>query len=578
MAPSRAAQKEGQEIRLEPIVQAFKNFRPQTDGGRPLLIVEGAGGLLVPITSQHTIRDLVVALELPLILVASTRLGTMNHLFLSREAARSAGIPVLGVLLVGDEDPELEEALTPHLDVPILARIPQMTAVTPDSVDRAATAELGRAILARMERQTPEGTRRLLQSDREIVWHPYSQHGLNEPILPVVSGRGAYLRLGDGREVIDGISSWWVNLHGHSHPEVAAAIARQAHQLEHVIFAGFTHQPAVELAELLVQGPSVKAMNLTRVFYSDNGSTAVEVALKMAYQFQHQRGQKQRQRFLALSGAYHGDTLGAMAVGEPDGFHTIFRTLLPQVDFVNPGDLTQLKKYLHDQPGVYAAFIFEPGVQGSAGMKSVCPSFLAEAVKLCQAAGILTIADEVFTGFYRTGKFLASETADLQPDLLCLSKGITGGFLPLAVTLTSERIFEGFLSPKVDQAFLHGHSYTANPIACAAAVASWKVLHSEDCQQRISRIVHQTEREVKRLGQHPRVRSIRHLGTIGVVEVDLSGNYFQGPLKALCRKALDQGVFLRPLGNVLYALPPYCVTEAELSQVYRVMGNLLDLI
>ncbi len=583
MAPSRAAALHGVEIDLGKIVQAWQDLDSRS------WVVEGAGGLLVPINSHQTTRDLIRALGLRMLLVASTRLGTINHTLLTLEAAERAGVSVAGVVLVGDDDPELELALSQVTSVPILTRIPILSELTPDSISQTAKEKFSLPVLkAIFGEQTffetsvvqeTQGTcvsdSNLAERDRNAVWHPYSQHGLGEPILPVVSAQGAYLKLADGREVLDGISSWWVNVHGHSHPEIAYAIYEQSRRLEHVIFAGFTHEPAVKLAEALVQQPTLQKAGLSKVFYSDNGSTAVEAALKMAFQYYVNRGSQPRERFLALSNSYHGDTLGAMAVGEPEGFHKIFRTLLPQVDFVVPGDLKSLKDYLVKNQDQYSAFIFEPLVQGAAGMKMYSPYFLKEAVEICQNEGILTIADEVFTGFYRTGRCFAFEYAGIKPDLLCLSKGITGGFLPLAVTLASEQVFKAFLSQEVRTAFLHGHSYTANPVACAAALASWEILQSEDCQKRIQAICRQTESEVATLRTHPRVSSVRSLGTIGVIEVEIGGSYFTGNLKSLTRKALDHGVFLRPLGNVLYVLPPYCMTSEELARIYSVIGELL---
>jgi adenosylmethionine-8-amino-7-oxononanoate aminotransferase len=570
IAPYRAAAIHGVEIDLQKVAAAWTALEDRT------WIVEGAGGLLVPLNARQTTRDLIRELGLRTVLVASSRLGTINHILLSIEALERNGVELAGVILVGDEDPGLEDALQEVSRVPILAWIPRLKEVSPIEIARVARERIGSSVLNRILGQPRlGGESNWAERDRSVIWHPYSQHGLGDPILGVASGKGAYLRLMDGREVIDGISSWWVNLHGHAHPEIARAIFEQSKKLEHVIFAGFTHEPAVALAEALVEHPFLKGAGLSKVFYSDNGSTAVEVALKMAFQYHINRGEKPRERFLALSNSYHGDTLGAMAVGEPEGFHKIFRSLLPQVDFVQAGDLAALKSFLSKNQGQYSAFIFEPLVQGAAGMKMYSPQFLKEAVELCQDEGVLTISDEVFTGFYRTGRCFASEHAEIRPDLLCLSKGITGGFLPLAVTLASEKIFDAFLSKDVKTAFLHGHSYTANPVACAASVASWRVLHSKECQERIAALSLQTEREVAAFRQNPRVSAVRSLGTIGVIEVATTGNYFAGSLKKLIAQALDQGVFIRPLGNVIYVLPPYCMTEQELSQVYRVISELV---
>lgn len=423
----------------------------------------------------------------------------------------------------------------------------------------------------------------LLSRDLRVIWHPYSQHGLGELILPVVSARGARLTIRDGdrtREVIDGISSWWVNLHGHSHPAIAEAIHAQARSLEHVIFAGFTHEPAVALAETLVEAFRARGLPMERVFYSDNGSTAVEAALKMAFQFHVNRGDRGRSRFLALRGSYHGDTLGAMAVGDPDGYHALFRPLLPPVDFVppeEPAGLEELERLLRLHPGGHAAFIFEPMIQGAGGMRLIPAGFLEQCARLCRRHGVLLVCDEVFTGFYRTGRAFAIEHTTVLPDLVCLSKGITGGFLPLAATLCTREIHEAFVSREMGTAFLHGHSYTANATACAAGLASWKLLADPTCQERIRRIAESTGRRIERLARHPAVRSARCLGTIGAVTLRREGSYFSLPRDGYVRAALERGVLLRPMGNVLYAVPPYCVEDGELDRIYATLEEIAGL-
>jgi adenosylmethionine-8-amino-7-oxononanoate aminotransferase len=416
----------------------------------------------------------------------------------------------------------------------------------------------------------------LADRDRGVLWHPYTQHGLGIAPLPVAAARGAWLTLADGRRVLDAISSWWVNLHGHAHPAMVEAIAAQAATLEQVIFAGFTHEPAVALAELLVAAAGERGTGLRRVFYSDDGSTAVEVALKMAYQYHALRGATTRRRFIALTGAYHGDTLGAMAVGEPSGFHSMFRPLLPEVDFVAPDDAPALERLLAGRPDQHAALIVEPMVQGAGGMRMHAPEFLRQAERLCRAAGLLMICDEVFTGFWRTGRLFAFEHAGLRPDLVTLSKGLTGGYVPLGATLATEEIFATFLSPDRGRAFLHGHSFTANPIACAAAIASWKLLHAPACQERIRAIAAATASGIATLAQHPAARRARHLGTIGALDIEGPPGYFSAMAPRLFEAALRRGVLLRPLGNVLYAVPPYCVTDAEVALIYETMGAILD--
>jgi adenosylmethionine-8-amino-7-oxononanoate aminotransferase len=414
-----------------------------------------------------------------------------------------------------------------------------------------------------------------LQRDRSSIWHPYSQHGLHPFTLPVKSARGAYLHLEDGTQVLDGISSWWVNLHGHAHPEIAEAIHRQAKKLEHVIFSGFTHEPAINLAEILLDATKRRGALYSKVFYSDNGSTAVEAALKMAYQYHQNRGERSRQKFIALRHSYHGDTLGAMAVSEPEGFHQVFRKLLPRVEFVDADDLDQLERLISAEPDGYAAFIFEPMVQGAGGMKMYAADYLKDAISLCQRFGVLTIGDEVFTGFYRTGKCFAFEHAGVAPDLLCLSKGITGGFLPLAVTLATEGGFSAFVSDEVSRAFLHGHSYTANPIACAAAIESWRLLQEPDCLARVEMISRMTQKHVQRLGKARGVKASRSLGTIGAIELESHQNYMSGTSLTWMQRAVKRGVLLRPLGNVLYAVPPYCLDETEVNNIYETMEELI---
>lgn len=397
------------------------------------------------------------------------------------------------------------------------------------------------------------------------IWHPFTQHGLETEFFHVKSGKGAWLTLEDGKPVLDAISSWWTTLHGHAHPFIANAIYEQAKTLEHVIFAGFTHEPAIKLAETLVHATHNA---LTRCFYSDNGSTAVEVAMKMAYQYHQNRGDKKRNRFLSLTNAYHGDTLGSMALSARNSYHQRFNELLPSVDFIDPCN----SNFLVENVDQYAALIVEPLVQGAAGMRMHTPQDLHKLVEICKAHQILLICDEVFTGFYRTGACFAFLQADIQPDFLCLAKGLTGGFLPLAVTLTTEGIFEAFSSRRIEDAFLHGHSYTANPLACRAALASWELLQMPETQDSIKRIARHTETLVKELSAHPNVKEARSLGTIGAIETK------NAPVHSakIRQYALQHQVLLRPLGSVLYTVVPYCVTNKELEHIYQTIAGILD--
>ena len=415
----------------------------------------------------------------------------------------------------------------------------------------------------------------LINQDQRLIWHPYTQHGLNDPILPVHKAQGSYLELENGHRILDAISSWWVNGLGHCHPKIAQAISEQAYKLEHVIFAGFTHAPAVNLAQALIQATQERGAQFEKVFFSDNGSTAVEVALKMAFQVHQNRGDTKRTRFLALRGSYHGDTLGAMAVGEPEGFHTCFKPLLAPVDFVEPDRIDDLKQLILQHPKAYAAMIVEPLIQGAGGMRVHSAEFLREISQVCKSEGILLIFDEVFTGFYRTGKAFAFEKAQVTPDLICFSKVLSGGFLPLAVTLATLDVFNSFKSEKLQQAFLHGHSYTANPLACAAALATWNELSRPETQSQIQLIERITHERTQALSDHPSVRRTRSLGTIGVVELQGESGYFAEDASFARRAAIEKGVLLRPLGNVLYTAPPYCFTSEQLHFTYDVIESLI---
>lgn len=417
-------------------------------------------------------------------------------------------------------------------------------------------------------------TNDLARRDARVVWHPYTQHGIEPEPLPVVAAHGAWLRLADGRQLLDGISSWWATLHGHCHPRIASAIAAQAAQLDHVLFAGATHEPAVQLAEELL---AIAPRGLSRVFYSDDGSTAVEVALKMVLQAWRQRGQAQRTVFVALDGAYHGDTFGAMAAGDPDPFFTAFAPLLFAVRRV-PIDAngTAVAVALAELGERAAGVIVEPLLQGAAGMRVQPPGFLPAVRAACTQHGVPLIADEVFTGFGRTGAMFACERAGIAPDVLCLAKGLTGGTLPLAATLASEDLFAAFLHHDRSRFFPHGHTFTANPIACAAALASLQVCREHDVAAAFARIGSSLHAQVADLASHPHVRELRQLG--GMVAFELADDrpgYLAGAALRLRREAIARGVLLRPLGNVLYALPPACVTAEEIALLANVLRALV---
>ena len=415
----------------------------------------------------------------------------------------------------------------------------------------------------------------LVEKDKKHIWHPFTQMKSAEAAIPIVKGEGTLLIDEKGNTYIDAISSWWVNLHGHSHPYIAEKVYAQMQKLEHVVFAGFTHNPAVELCDKLSKHlPS----NQAKFFFSGDGSSAVEIALKMAVQYWKNKGEN-KTRFVALDGAYHGETFGAMSAGARSIFSAPFSDLLFECTHIPfPKDeqaaIQNLKTEI-DKGGI-AAFIFEPLVQGAAGMRMYKAETLNKLMQICKEAGVLCIADEVMTGFGRTGTTFAVNQTEAKPDLICLSKGLSGGTLPLSLTSCTNDIFDAFLGDDIQKAFLHGHSFTGNPIGCTAAIASLDLLERKECQRAIKNIAESHEIFAKRINSIEIIKDIRQTGTILAIELksDSSG-YASSVRQKLYQDFLDQGVLLRPLGNVIYILPPYCIKEKELEKVYKVIENQL---
>jgi adenosylmethionine-8-amino-7-oxononanoate aminotransferase len=404
------------------------------------------------------------------------------------------------------------------------------------------------------------------------IWHPYTQEAVDAAPIAIDRGEGAYLFTRDGRRLIDAISSWWVNLHGHAHPSIAEAIAEQARRLEHVIFAGFTHEPAEELSERLTK---VLPDSLSRIFFSDNGSTAVEVAMKVAVQYWHNLGRPAKHRIVALEHAYHGDTIGAMSVSADSPFTAAFHAL--RIPTLRVGNPNELERVLEQQRDNIAAMIVEPLVQGAGGMIVYSVETLKRYRELCAAYGVLFIADEVFTGFGRTGRMFACEHAAIVPDLMCLSKGLTGGFMPLAATVCTEEIYRAFYSQDRSRALFHGHSYCANPLGCAAAIASLKVFETEPVFDRIHAIESIHRERLPSFKSHPAVADVRLLGTIAAIELHAQdAGYLSQMRSRLYPFFLDQGVLLRPLGNVLYMVPPYVIQRTDLLHTYNAITKALS--
>lgn len=525
---------------------------------RPL-IVEGAGGLMVPLTQDIVLLDLVEKLGLPVWVVSGVYLGSINHTMLTLEMLKARNIPVAGVIFSGPRNRASEEV--------ILARY-QMLSPEWWVWDWTDIPQVG----------TPN---RSVTSKKAPIVHPFTRYGEEDQMLEVTGASGAWLTLSDGRRLVDACGSWWTNIHGHCHPALVAKVSAQMQRLDHVIFAGITHPPAEALAHALVHFAGAP---FSRVFFSDNGSTSVEVALKLTWQWWKNQGET-RTRFIALSGAYHGDTFGAMAVGERDVFVAPFEDLLFEVAFLPFPEKGQEEAVMEALEKILAtsnpaAFIYEPLIQGAAGMRMMDAGLLSKILARCRAAGVLLIADEVFTGFGRTGKDLASHWPGLTPDVICLSKALTGGMFPLGATLFTEKIYAPFKSHEAIHQFFHGHSYTGHPIACAAGLAQLEWYQSTRGQ--MERILH--GQKVAGLAaafqDHPGLTDVRHLGAVVAADVRTAhqGYFYHDPLrKALYTLPQEAGVLFRPLGNVIYAVPPYPTDEVAwdcIEKGFQVAANL----
>lgn len=670
LSPHLAARLAGEAIDPARILADWRRHR----AAQRAIVIEGAGGLLVPLTDEgYLLADLVVALGVPCLLVAASGLGTINHTLLTLEAMRFRRLDVAGVVLNGPPNPENRLAIERLGRIEVIAEIDTLAPLDSAGVARAAhdfdpdgrllrhlgTGEAAPerrapapsgptspdrspvpaasdrlAVPAPLDRSAvPEATetarspgavrdtggpgkpdpqtqepadgersaRRAplapgagmeagssaspepdwLALDRRHVWHPYTQMLTAPPPIPVARAEGVYLHTPDGRRILDAISSWWVNVHGHDHPRLNRALAEQANRLEQVIFAGFAHEPGARLAAALsARSPG----RLPRVFYSDNGSTAVEVALKMAWQLWRNRGERGRDLFVAFDDAYHGDTFGAMAAGGMATFHGAFGDLLFSVRRAStPHSAARgsasppLAEILHHEGHRVAAVIVEPMLQGAGGMIVHPPAFLAGIRDETRRLGIPLIADEVLTGFGRTGRLFACEHAGVEPDLLCLSKALTGGYLPFAATLATEDVYAAFLSEDRSKTLYHGHSYTGNALACAVALESLALLEESDALARVQRLERLFAVRLARLATHPRVAATRHLGGMAALEIApaSTGGYLDTLGPRLAAALLARDVLLRPLGNVLYVLPPYVITDDEVHHVFDAIEEVL---
>ncbi len=584
-SPRAAAAAEGRELETEALARSLE----AAAAGCDLLLVEGVGGLLVPLAPRWTVRDLLRRLDAGVVVAAPAGLGTINHTALTVEAARGAGLRVVGVALVdaaGDDPAFVAEnaaQIAEQCGVPVLGVLAHLD----DPADLDALAEAaGTLDLSALTVPEPDATATVVAADRRHVWHPFTQTSdwRDEDLLVIRSGEGCWLRDESGRRYLDGISSLWCTVHGHAHPTLDRAAREQLGRIAHSTFLGQTHAPGALLAEEL---SGVAPPGLSRVFYCEAGAAAVEAALRIALLAQRHAGHPGRTQFVALAEAYHGDTAGAVSVGRSEPFHTGLDPILfpartvPSPHLDEAASLRALSDLLEREGDRVAALIVEPRVQAAAGMLTHSDGWLVHAAALARRHGALLIADEVATGFGRTGDLFASAGAGVAPDILCLGKGLTGGYLPLSAVLTTEELFDRFTAPHAEHRTLYyGHTYTGNPVACAVARASLRLFEEEDTLGSARRLAATLGRLLAgRVASLPGVFEIRTSGVMTGIELREGETPLDPALRTGRRVILAarrHGVVVRPLGDTVVLNPPLTMTDAEAEILVSAVGEAIE--
>lgn len=610
LSPYLAAAQVGVVVSIDRIMADFNKLQSDFEA----VIVEGAGGLMTPLTEEDLIVDLASKMDLPLVVVAQAGLGTLNHTMLTVQAARSRGLTVVGIIIDKfPAQPNLAAAtniseLERLTDVPVILKVPEFAVgadgwpVNAEIADFSAKIDYRRFISTLTKNEY--NTKALVEDDIKYIWHPFTQmkeYESEEPMPPIIEkGEGPYIYDTDGRRWLDGVASLWVNVHGHRQPQLDRALIEQTGRIAHSTLLGLSNVPAIKLAKKLA---GITPGRLEKVFYSDSGSTAVEIALKIAFQYWQQEGStKNKDKFISFDNAYHGDTLGAVSVGGINLFHEKYRPLLFKTFKVNsaycyrcPVDLnlpdcgmaclTQLEDILKKHHQETAAIIVEPKVQGAAGMLVAPPGYLRRIRELADEYNVLLIADEVATGFGRTGTLFACQLEGVEPDIICLAKGITGGYMPLAATLTNKEIYQAFYDDYDSlKTFFHGHTYTGNPLACSVALANLELFDSGNIIAGLDSKINYLKKRLTILSKVEAVGDIRQCGFmvgIELVKDKSTKEQFAPALRVghkVTLKARELGAIIRPLGDIIVLMPPLAISEAELGRLLEITKEAIQLV